>query len=126
MAGDDPTTPVDPFGEARRDARCFGCRPAPVVMWRRWMNGEPANPYAPPLGAAPAEPVQWEFETPPQAFERSDRRDAHPDVWRLLDLAEHGASEDERRSAVETLVSIFQQQVAEYKRGVIRRAILTP
>jgi hypothetical protein len=69
--------------------------------------------FAPPIGTmpAPAEPAKLEFETPPLAC---PDRSAHSDVWRLLALAEHGAAEDERRSAVETLVSIFQQQVAEF------------
>jgi hypothetical protein len=73
----------------------------------------PVNPFAPPLGTALAEPVALEFETPSLA---SLNQSAPPDVWRLLELAEHGISDDERRSAVETLVTIFQQHVSEFRR----------
>ena len=104
MAEIEPTTSVNLFGVAR-DARCAGCLPAPVTV---------TNPFAPPPSASLAKPVVLEFETPLLA---PPYQAAPPDVWHLLDLAEHGTSEGERRAAVEHLVQIYQQQVGEFRRS---------
>src|SRR5262249_7436804 len=71
------------------------------------------NPFAPPPGATTTEPTQLEFETPPLAPDRS----AHPHMRHLVEWAERGASEGERRSALKSLILIFKEQVDELRRG---------
>jgi hypothetical protein len=60
------------------------------------------NPFAGPSGGVPQQPVELEFETPPLAFEYPERPE-HPDLHRLLQVVEHGASERERFSALKRL-----------------------
>jgi hypothetical protein len=80
------------------------------------------NLFAGPPGAMPQQPVELEFETPPQAFEYPERPE-HPNLHRLLWLADprSGTREHERIAAFGDLMSIYQQQVGELRRGQRRQ-----
>jgi hypothetical protein len=85
------------------------------------------NPFAGPPGAVPQQPVELEFETPPQAFEYPERSE-HPDpkLIELLQLAElkAGTPTDEHRAALTRLLTILHQQVDEFRGG--RRKLIDP
>jgi hypothetical protein len=65
-----------------------------------------------PSGVVPSKPVQLEFEAPSRAS-----YPVQPELMPVLDLAEYGTSEQEQLSALENLVSVFQQQTDEFEHG---------